>query len=121
MLILDYVKMIFLDTLVANPDRHTFNYGILRNSENGNIIGFAPNFDNNRALISRGYPKNIKRKNDILVKCLNELFDYKPNLKKYVSQVNENILHGVLKEFNMRVKSKIIIEFIMNGYNGISR
>ena len=56
------VKMLFLDTICANPDRHTFNFGILRETVSGKIIGLAPNFDSNMALISRGYPRNIERK-----------------------------------------------------------
>ena len=51
----DYVKMIFLDTIVANPDRHTNNFGLLCDVNTGSFIGLAPNFDNNMALISRGY------------------------------------------------------------------
>ena len=35
----DFIRMLFLDTICANPDRHTFNYGVLRNTETGEIIG----------------------------------------------------------------------------------
>lgn len=54
----DFVKMIFLDTIVANPDGHTANLGLLRSTETGKLLGFAPVFDHNMALISRGYPKS---------------------------------------------------------------
>ena len=47
----DYVKMIFLDTIVTNPDRHTANFGLLRNTKTGELTGFAPVFDHNMALI----------------------------------------------------------------------
>ena len=60
----DFVKMIFLDTIVANPDRHTANFGLLRDIKTGKLIGFAPLFDHNMALIARGYPK-APTKNDI--------------------------------------------------------
>lgn len=53
--------MLFLDTVCANPDRYTFNFGILRDAKSRDILGLAPNFDNNMALISRGYPKNISQ------------------------------------------------------------
>ena len=118
-LIPDYVKMIFLDTLVANPDRHTFNYGILRDVQSGKVIGFAPNFDNNMALISRGYPRNTERKNDLLVKLFNGLTDYAPSLKKYLPKVNEDIIRDVLVKINMKVKSQVIVDFIMNAYKRI--
>ena len=45
----DYVRMIFLDTVLANPDRHTNNYGVLRDPHTGELTGLAPNFDNNMA------------------------------------------------------------------------
>lgn len=113
----DYVKMIFLDTICANPDRHTFNFGILRDTETGDVLGLAPNFDNNMALISRGYPKNIKRKNDVLVRLFNELLEYDSSLKQYIPILKEKIILKTIKSVGMRVRSKEIAEFIMNGYN----
>ena len=118
-LIPDYVKMIFLDTLVANPDRHTNNYGILRDAQSGEIIGFAPNFDNNMALISRGYPQNTKRKNDLLVRLFNELIGHEPSLKGYLPEVTDNMVIDVLLKLNMKVRSKVIIDFIMSAYEKI--
>lgn len=115
----DYVRIIFLDTICANPDRHTFNFGVLRNPGNGKIIGLAPNFDNNMALIARGYPKNIARKKDVLVRLFNELMEYDKNLKQYIPSVNEDIIKSTIDELSMRIKSKVITEFIMNGYNQI--
>lgn len=117
----DYVRIIFLDTICANPDRHTFNFGVLRNSENGKIIGLAPNFDNNMALIARGYPKNIARKNDVLVRLFNELMQYDKTLKQYVPTVTDDIIKTTIDELSMRVKSKVITEFMMNGYNQIKQ
>ena len=84
--------MLFLDTICANPDRHTFNFGILRDIDTGDVLGLAPNFDNNMALISRGYPKNIKRKNDILVSLFNELLEFDNRLKKYIPPLTEKII-----------------------------
>ena len=117
----DYVKMLFLDTICANPDRHTFNFGVLRDADTGEILGLAPNFDNNMALISRGYPKNITRKNDLLIKLFNELMQYDESLKKYIPTLSEDLIKEVIKSVGMRVKSKEIIQFIMNGYNLIKK
>ena len=119
--ICDYVKMLFLDTICANPDRHTFNFGILRDTVSGKIIGLAPNFDNNMALISRGYPRNIERKNDLLIKLFNELIDFDLNLKQYIPTLSEQIVTDAIKSTGMRVQSKKITEFIMNGYNLINK
>ena len=119
--ICDYVKMLFLDTICANPDRHTFNFGILRDTVSGKIIGLAPNFDNNMALISRGYPRNIERKNDLLIKLFNELIDFDSNLKQYIPTLNEQIVTDAIKSTGMRVQSRKITKFIMNGYNLINK
>ncbi len=117
----DYVKMLFLDTICANPDRHTFNFGVLRDADNGEILGLAPNFDNNMALISRGYPKNITRKNDLLIKLFNELIKHDEHLKKYIPTLSEDLIKIVIKSVGMRVKSNEITKFIMNGYNLIEK
>lgn len=117
----DYIKMLFLDTVCANPDRHNFNFGVLRDADTGEILGLAPNFDNNMALISRGYPKNITRKNDLLIKLFNELTEHDTSIKKYIPTLSEDLIKNVIKSVGMRVKSKEIIKFIMNGYNAIQK
>ncbi len=117
----DYVKMLFLDTICVNPDRHTFNFGVLRDVGSGEVLGLAPNFDNNMALISRGYPKNINRKGDILVKLFNELMEYDESLKGYIPEVNEDLIKRVIKKVGMRVKTNLVLDFIMNGYKQIER
>lgn len=117
----DYVKMVFLDTIVANPDRHTNNFGLLRDVATGKVLSLAPNFDNNMALIAQGYPNNIERKNDMLVRLFNELMDYDTSLKQYIPDLKEQDIRNVLKQVNMKVKSDVIIHFIMNGYNQIVR
>ena len=73
----DYIRMIFMDTICANPDRHTNNFGLLRDTQTGELIGFAPNYDNNMALISRGYPSKPGSK-DMLISLFNELIEEYP-------------------------------------------
>lgn len=114
-----YIQMIFLDTVIANPDRHTNNFGLLRDVKSGELKGLAPNFDNNMALISRGYP-NINIKNDLLISLFNEVIHKYPEYKKYIPELTENILYSVMSKVNMRVKSKQIIEFIWSRYNSIN-
>lgn len=42
--------MLILDSLIYNPDRHFNNFGLLRDSTDGGLLGFAPIFDNGRGL-----------------------------------------------------------------------
>ena len=53
----EYLKIVWMDTLCFNMDRHTKNFGVLRDVKSGEILGMAPNYDNNVALISRGTAK----------------------------------------------------------------
>ena len=115
----DYVKMIFMDTVTANPDRHTFNFGILRDIKNGAVIGLAPNFDNNMALISNGYPSSTARKNDAFVRLFNELTAYDASLKKYIPKLTEDDIRQTIADVGMRVRTNTVVEFIMNGYRQI--
>ena len=116
----DYIRLIFMDTIIANPDRHTFNFGLLRDSQTGTILSLAPNFDNNMALIARGYPKNIQRQNDILIQCFNELMAAEPLLKQYIPSLSGTDIWAVLKKVNMKVQTDTIVRFIMNGYEKIA-
>ena len=116
----DYIKMIFLDTIVANPDRHTNNFGLLRDVKSGNFIGFAPNFDNNMALIARGYPKKSTSK-DLLIRLFNELIDNHPEFKTFVPYLKESEVKGVLDKLNIKVKRQEIIDFVIGRYNLIDR
>ena len=63
-----YLQIIWLDTICFNMDRHTDNFGFLRDPQNGMTISMAPNYDNNIALICRGYPRDLSRKNDSLLR-----------------------------------------------------
>ena len=45
----EYLDIKYLDIVVGNGDRHSRNYGVLRSQESGEVIGLAPNYDNNFA------------------------------------------------------------------------
>lgn len=116
----DYVKMIFLDTIVANPDRHTNNFGLLRDVNTGKFIGFAPNFDNNMALIARGYPKKSSSK-DLLIRLFNELIENHSEYKIYIPELSESTVKEILDKLNMKVKKAEIVDFVISRYNLINR
>ena len=112
--------MIFMDTVCANPDRHTNNFGLLRDTKNGKLIGFAPNYDNNMALISRGYPSKPGSK-DMLISLFNELMDEYPSYRKYIPKITEEIVRNVLDKLNMKVKSQVIVDLIVGRYELIAK
>ena len=112
----DYIRMIFLDTICTNPDRHTNNFGLLRDVKTGELIGFAPNYDNNMALISRGYPSKPGAK-DMLISLFNELMDEYPNYRTYIPNVTETTAREVLEKLNMKVKSQVVVDLVVGRYN----
>ena len=112
----DYIRMIFLDTICANPDRHTNNFGLLRDVKTGELIGFAPNYDNNMALISRGYPSKPGAE-DMLISLFNELMDEYPNYRTYIPNVTETTVREVLDKLNMKVKSQVVVDLVVGRYN----
>lgn len=67
-----YLEIIMADAFFRNVDRHTHNYGLLRDAESGQILRMAPNFDNNLALLSRGYESEL-RGDDFFTKELRRL------------------------------------------------
>lgn len=73
------------------------------------------------ALISRGYPKNISGKNDLLIRLFDELMEYDSCLKQYIPILTEDIIIDVIKPIGMKVQTKKIVEFIMNRYNMIEK
>ena len=112
----DYIKMIFMDTVCANPDRHTNNFGLLRDVKTGELLGLAPNYDNNMALISRGYPSKPSSK-DMLISLFNGLMEQYPDYRAYVPSLSEETVRKVLKKINMKVKSQLILDLVMARYN----
>ena len=116
----DYIRMIFMDTICANPDRHTNNFGLLRDIKTGDLIGFAPNYDNNMALISRGYPSKPGSK-DMLISLFNELIKEYPDYRAYIPTVTEEMVRNVIEKLNMKVKSKVVIDLVMGRYSLIEK
>ena len=111
----DYIKLIFMDTICANPDRHTNNFGLMRDVKNGKLLGLAPNYDNNMALISRGYPAKPNA-NDLLISLFRDVMDAYPEYKEYIPTVTEEIIDTVIQKINMKVKAKEVKNLVLARY-----
>lgn len=114
----DYIKMIFLDTITANLDRPTGNFGLMRGVKSGELLGLASNFDNNMALIARGYP-TTKSNNDLLITLFNELMQKYSEYKRYLPIVNETTVKEVIAKLNMKVKAQAVIDLVISRYQAI--
>jgi hypothetical protein len=111
----DYIRLIFMDTICANPDRHTNNFGLLRDTRTGELIGFAPNYDNNMAMIARGYPSKAKA-NDLLIVLFNDLMESHPDYKTYIPEITEDIVRSTIAKVGMRVRTQAIVNLVMGRY-----
>ena len=104
-----------MDTVCANPDRHTNNFGLLRSTTTGKLMGLAPNYDNNMALISRGYPTK-PRSNDLLITLFNDLTNEYPEYRKYIPNLSEEQIKEVISKIGMKVKTLEVVNIVMRRY-----
>lgn len=116
----DYIRLIFMDTICANPDRHTNNFGLMRDAKTGVLIGSAPNYDNNMALISRGYPTKPKS-DDMLISLFNDLITEYPEYRVYIPALSEELVRTTIAKIGMRVKTQAIVDVVMGRYRLIQK
>ena len=116
-----YLKIIYLDTVCLSVDRHTENYGVLRDPKTGDILKMAPNYDNNIALIYDGYDNQPSREKDGFINHFFVGF-IKENsvaaemfLKLNLPKITENMIEECLKEIPIKVDEEYIKTFILNG------
>lgn len=55
----DFRRMILLDSIVFNQDRHTGNFGFMVENETQRIISFAPLFDFNVSMLCNAVPEDL--------------------------------------------------------------
>lgn len=119
-----YLLLIWIDSVCYNMDRHTENFGFLRDVNTGEIISLAPNYDNNIALISKGYPTDKTRKNDGLIRFLREFIQSSDIAHEMyrgmdLPEITEELINECLDEISIEVDREFIIAFILNGQNEI--
>lgn len=117
-----YVEMILLDSYCLNADRHTFNYGVLRDVTNGKVLCLAPNFDNNIALIYNGYSKTMRKSSpDLLGRMLNELEEETGAIAEYAKRhplpvVTIDMIDRCIDATGIDVDREYVRNFVMAGY-----
>ena len=55
----DFRSMAVFDALIANTDRHSGNFGVLRDNRTGRVLATAPLFDHNVSLFSRDFDEQL--------------------------------------------------------------
>lgn len=115
-----YLKIVWFDTVCYNMDRHTANFGFLRDIKSGEILSMAPNFDNNIALISRGYPQDKTREKDGIVRFFREFLAKNARARQMLRkmelpEIKEELLEDCLNAVPIEADRDYIKTFILNG------
>ena len=115
-----YLKIVWFDTVCYNMDRHTANFGLLRDLKSGKILSMAPNFDNNIALISRGYPQDKSREKDGIVRFFREFLAENAVARQMLREmelpeITEELLEDCLNAVPIEADRDYIKTFILNG------
>lgn len=115
-----YLRIVWLDTVCYNMDRHTENFGFLRDVRNGKIVSMAPNYDNNIALISRGYPNSTDREHDGLVRFFREFVCGNSAARAMLQdmelpEITDELIDECFAEIPVEVDRDFVKAFILNG------
>lgn len=121
-----YLLLIWMDSVCYNMDRHTENFGFIRNIDTGEIISLAPNYDNNIALIAKGYPTDKTRQSDGLIRFLSEFIKSSETAREMyremdLPEITEEIINECLDEIPIEVDRDFIVSFILNGQTEIQK
>ena len=114
-----YVQILLVDTLCRNADRHTYNYGLLRERETGKVISMAPNFDNNISLIASGYDEK-PRKSDLLIELLLEFEEATQAVSGYFKRhpkpnITPELIARCCERTGIRVDAEYVKQFVIAG------
>ena len=115
-----YLKIVWMDTICYNMDRHTENFGFLRDVHTGEIVSMAPNYDNNIALISRGYLNTTDREHDGLISFFREFLKNNQTAKAMYQNmqlptITEEVINECFDEIPIEADRDFIRAFILNG------
>ena len=119
-----YLLLLWTDSVCYNMDRHTENFGLLRDVKTGKILSLAPNYDNNIALIAKGYPSDVRRTHDGLIGFLKAfLQDCEEAQELYreirLPEITEDIIDECLDEIPIEVDREYIRTFILCGQDRV--
>ena len=119
-----YLLLLWTDSVCYNMDRHTENFGLLRDMKTGKILSLAPNYDNNIALIAKGYLSDVRRTHDGLIGFLKAfLQDCEEARELYremrLPEITEDIIDECLDEIPIEVDREYIRTFILCGQDRV--
>lgn len=121
-----YLRLLWMDSVCYNMDRHTENFGLLREVKTGNILSLAPNYDNNIALIARGYPNDVHREHDGLIEFLKTFMEnceeaHEMYRQMDLPEITEELIDKCMDEIPIEADREYIRTFILSGQDKIRK
>lgn len=122
---MQYINLLWMDSICYNMDRHTENFGVIRDLKTGDILSLAPNYDNNIALISQGYPSNVSREGDGLIRFFKEFMRDSEQAREICHrmtfpEITKEMINECLDEIPIEVNRQFITDFVLNGQQRMS-
>ena len=105
-------KMMVVDYLIANEDRHQNNFGVIRNAESLNFIGAAPLFDSGTSLWFDKPTPMIGRTAKLQCKPFKNTHEEQIKLVSSFEWLDISKLNGIEEEFRELVRDSIFIDNI---------
>ena len=105
-------KMMVVDYLIANEDRHQNNFGVIRNAESLNFIGAAPLFDSGTSLWFDKPTPMIGRTAKLQCKPFKNTHEEQIKIVSSFEWLDISKLNGIEEEFRELVRDSIFIDNI---------
>ena len=107
-------------------DRHTENFGFMRDAYTGEIVSLAPNYDNNIALISRGYPNSTDREHDGIIGFFHDFVQSNPTAKAMLQdmelpQITAEMIDECFAGIPIEIDRNFVKSFILNGQSVVRK
>lgn len=109
----EYSDILFLDAIICNLDRHEYNFGIIRQSDTGNILTLAPNFDNNLAL---GASNSLST---YLMEMYLKEIGLQNHQKKYINKLNLTLFRYIDEKVKYEMNTKMNTEDLKTYFNDL--
>lgn len=103
-------RMLVVDYLIANEDRHQNNFGVVRNAETLEYLGAAPLFDSGTSLWFDKPTPMIGTKTRLTCKPFKNSHEEQIRLVHSFDWLDLNALHGMDEEFRELVRGSLFID-----------
>ena len=96
----DFRRMIVLDAVILNPDRHFGNFGFIVDNDTFDILRFAPVFDHNMAMLARAMPEDMEKIDSPYILGLGHKIgpDYIPVARHFADSIIREVLKKLRDE-----------------------